>query len=192
MTDVLTEITPISDAERRKLAKLFKPLNETVIVALDATEGKTPGGILLPESTLQQMTAKSGTIVAHGPGARSPVTGERVPLSVEVGDRVIFGQYAGSDLQYGDLKLKAMREPDCLTRVSDELALQPKSVQLKKGGKKRTTKKKTSRKLVRAKPFCPLPRRREPLYAGADGWDAGAGIQWLWWLLITRTPENEL
>lgn len=145
MTDILTEITPISDADRRKLAKLFEPLNDVVIVALDATDEKTPGGILLPKSTLEQLTAKSGTIVALGPGARSPVTGDRVPLSVKVGDRVIFGMYAGSDLEYGDLKLKSMREPDCQTRVSDDLALQPKSVQLK-GGKKKTTKKRPTRK----------------------------------------------
>jgi chaperonin GroES len=140
MTDRLTEITPVDEDDLKKLKKLFNPLNDVVIVALDSTESKTPGGILLPESSLQQMTAQSGTIVATGEGARSPVTGDRVPLSIKVGDRVIFGQYAGSDLQYGDLKLKAMREPDCLTRVSDESALQPKSVQLAKKGRKKAAK----------------------------------------------------
>jgi len=130
MTNQLTEITPISPDDLKKIVRLFEPLNDVVIVALDTAEKVTSGGILLPEATTQNMTAQSGTVVARGPGARSPLSGERVPLSVEVGDRVIFGQYAGHDLKYGDVALKAMHEPDCMTKVSDDDALQPESVQI--------------------------------------------------------------
>lgn len=148
MTDALTEITPITPSEQKMLARLFDPLNDAIIVALDELEKKTPGGILLPTATTQNMTAQSGTIVAVGEGARSPVTGKRVPLTLKLGDRVIFGQYAGHDILYGDLKLKAMREPDCLTRVSDDTALQPKSVQIarKKAAKKRPSRSKAAAK----------------------------------------------
>ena len=130
MNTHLTEITPISASDLKKLSKLFEPLNDVVIVALDTAEKKTPGGILLPPATNENMTAQSGTVVAFGPGARSPLTGERVPLSVALGDRVIFGQYAGHDLKYGDVALKSMREPDCMTKVSDDDALQPESVRI--------------------------------------------------------------
>jgi chaperonin GroES len=141
MTHQLTEITPISESDLKKTAKLFQPLNDVVIVALDTAEAVTAGGILLPESTTKNanLQARSGTVVAHGPGARSPLTGERVPLSIEVGDRVIFGEYAGHDLQYGDLGLKAMREPDCMTTVSSDDALQPESVRI---ARKKSTKTK--------------------------------------------------
>lgn len=145
MTDPLTEITPVSAEDSAKLNKLFAPLNDVVIVALDLTEKKTPGGILLPEATTKNMSAKSGTIVAVGEGARSPVTGERVPLTLKVGDRVIFGSYAGSPLKYGDLNMLAMREPDCMTRVSDDAALQPASVQLAREATKKVAKKVTEK-----------------------------------------------
>jgi len=144
MTTQLTEITPISQDDYDKLSKLFEPLNDVVIVALDTSAEKTPGGILLPEATTQNMTAKSGTVVAVGEGARSPLTGERVPLTVALGDRVIFGQYSGHDIHYGKLVLKAMREPDCMTRVSDDDTLQPASVQMARKAaqpKKRPTSK---------------------------------------------------
>lgn len=141
MTDHLTEITPISASDLKKLSRLFEPLNDVVIVALDTAERITSGGILLPEATTQNMTAQSGTVVAHGPGARSPLTGDRVPLSVALGDRVIFGQYAGHDLKYGDIALKSMREPDCMTKVSDDDALQPESVQLARKKKKKSSLK---------------------------------------------------
>jgi len=143
---VLTEITPVSAEDTAKLAKLFEPLNDVVIVALDSAEKKTPGGILLPEATNANMTPKSGTIVAVGEGARSPVTGERVPLSVEIGDRVLFGQYAGHPIKYAHVELLAMREPDCLTIVSDDDALQPSSVQVAR----KTSKKKNTRKAKRS------------------------------------------
>lgn len=132
MTHHLTEITPISKKELKKIRKLFAPLNDVVIVALDTAEEVTAGGILLPESVTknQNLQAQSGTVVALGPGARSPLTGDRIPLSLEVGDRVIFGEYAGHDLKYGELTLKAMREPDCMTKVSDADALQPESVRI--------------------------------------------------------------
>jgi chaperonin GroES len=128
----LTEIIPLSDKDRRRLVKLFDPLNDVVIVAVDETAEKTPGGIILVESVQRQNQAQSGTIVAHGPGARSPVTGERVPLSVEVGDRVVFGQYAGNELRYGKVLLKAMREADCMTKVKDADALQPEGVRVRR------------------------------------------------------------
>jgi len=139
----LTEITPISAADLKKLSKLFEPLNDVVIVALDTAEKVTAGGILLPETTAANMQAKSGTVVAHGPGVRSHLTGEVVPLSIKIGDRVIFGNYAGHDIEYGDLKLKAMREPDCMTTVSSDDALQPESVRI---ARKKATKKKATAK----------------------------------------------
>lgn len=137
MTHRLTEITPISKKELKKLSSLFAPLNDVVIVALDTAEEVTAGGILLPESATknQNLQAQSGTVVSHGPGARSPLSGDRIPLSLKVGDRIIFGEYAGHDLRYGDLTLKAMREPDCMTVVSDASALQPESVRLSQESK---------------------------------------------------------
>lgn len=137
----LTELVPLSDADKSKLSKLFAPLNDVVIVAVDHQEKTTPGGIILPEATNANMQPQSGTVVAVGEGARSPVSGERIPLSLKVGDRVIFGQYAGNELRYGTVHLKAMREPDVLTIVADEDALQPEGVRVRKSKPKAKAKR---------------------------------------------------
>lgn len=133
----LTELIPLADSDRKKLSRLFDPLNDNVILAVDSSEKTTPGGIILVESSNSNMTTQSGTVVAHGPGAVSPVTGERIPLSVHVGDRVLFAQYAGGDLSYGDVQLKTLREPDIISRVNDDDVLQPEGLRVrKKAGKK--------------------------------------------------------
>lgn len=151
MSQQLTEITPISPAELKKFKKLFEPLNDVIIVALDTSDKITSGGIILPEAATANMTAQSGTVIARGPGARSPLTGERITLSLEVGDRIIFGQYAGHDIKYGDVTLKAMREPDCMTKVSDDDALQPESVQISRKKASKKTKGQTKGKKAKAK-----------------------------------------
>lgn len=108
----------ISPKERKKLTALLTPLNDQIILAVDAAESRTRGGLILPESAAK--TPETGTIVAVGPGSVNPMTGERVPLAVVVGDRVIFGRYAGYELVYNGHALKAMREADLVTVLNGE------------------------------------------------------------------------
>jgi len=150
-TDLYTELSAVSDADLKKLARLFEPFNDVVIVAVDDAEKVTTGGILLPTESTNNMHPQSGTVVAFGPGARSPLSGDRVPLSVSQGDRVVFGAYAGGDLTYGDLKLKTMREPDILARISDDDAVQPEAVRVHRKKAAKTAKKKAQKKAAKRK-----------------------------------------
>ncbi len=79
-----------------------------------AAEENTAGGILLPDTAKEN--PQRGKIIAVGPGKLRD-NGERTPLSVKIGDEVLFGRYAGSEIKQGDKEYKVMRESDILAKV---------------------------------------------------------------------------
>lgn len=75
----------------------YKPLNDMVLILADKKLEATKNGIVLPESL--KTGTKTGVVVAVGPGKFNERTGKLMPMSVTVGQRVTFGEFAGrSDL----------------------------------------------------------------------------------------------
>ncbi len=100
----------------RKHTKLnIRPLGDRVIVQRDEADDRTEAGIYLPEQAKD--TPKSGVILAVGDGALNTDTGERVPLEIEKGDRVIFSSYAGTEIKLEDEEYLIMSENDILAIV---------------------------------------------------------------------------
>jgi len=91
-----------------------KPLDDRVVVEPLEEEGTTKGGILLPETAKQR--PQRGRVLAVGPGKLRD-SGDRATLAVVKGDEVIFGRYAGNDVEEGGKTLKIMRESDILAKV---------------------------------------------------------------------------
>ena len=100
-------------AAKKKSLKL-QPLGERVVVQREASEEKTAGGIVLPD-TAKDKPAR-GTIVSVGEGKLAD-DGRRIPLQVKVGDRVIFSSYAGETFKVEDEELLLMREDDILAVI---------------------------------------------------------------------------
>ena len=71
----------------------FRPLHDRVVVKRVEEEGKTKGGIIIPDTAKEK--PMEGEIVAVGPGARDE-KGTVVPLDVKKGDRILFGKWSGS------------------------------------------------------------------------------------------------
>ncbi len=94
----------------------IRPLNDRVVVRRNAEEEKTAGGILLPGSAKEK--PNKGEIVAIGDG-RMLVSGEIVPLTVKVGDKVIFGGYANNTIKDGDDELIIMSESEIFGVLED-------------------------------------------------------------------------
>lgn len=92
----------------------LKPLDERVVVEPVEAEEKTPGGIVLPDTAKEK--PQRGTVLAVGPGKLLD-NGERCPLSVAVGDEVIYGKYSGSDIEIDGREVKILRESDILAKV---------------------------------------------------------------------------
>jgi chaperonin GroES len=91
-----------------------RPLDDRVVVEPLEAEEKTQGGILLPDTAKQK--PQRGRVLAVGPGKLRD-NNERSPLSVTVGDEVIYGRYSGNDIEVEGREIKIMRESDILAKV---------------------------------------------------------------------------
>ncbi len=84
----------------------IKPLSDRVVVQAAEAEETTKGGIIIPDTAKEK--PQKGTIVAAGPGKKDE------PTTVSVGDTVLYGKYAGTELNYEGNDYLIMRESDIL------------------------------------------------------------------------------
>jgi chaperonin GroES len=89
----------------------FRPLGDRVLVKRVKEEEKTKGGIIIPDTAKEK--PQEGEVVAVGPGGRDE-DGERIALDVEVGDRILFGKWSGSEVTVDGEELLIMKESDIL------------------------------------------------------------------------------
>ncbi len=89
----------------------FRPLHDRVVVRRVEEDEKTKGGIIIPDTVKEK--PQEGLVVAVGPGARDE-KGELQPLSVEAGDRVLFGKWSGTEVTLEGEDLLIMKESDIL------------------------------------------------------------------------------
>lgn len=89
----------------------IRPLHDRVVIRRVEEETKTAGGILLPGSAAEKPS--QGEVIAVGKGILRE-NGEVRPLDVQVGDKVLFGQYAGTTVKVDGEELLIMKEGDIL------------------------------------------------------------------------------
>lgn len=92
-----------------------RPLHDKILVKRDEAETRTSSGIFLPETSKDK--PKTGVITAVGDGALNTETGQRIPLSVKKGDKVIFSSYSGTEVKINDQELLIMSEDDILAVI---------------------------------------------------------------------------
>lgn len=88
-----------------------KPLEDRVLVKPIAEESKTASGIYLPDTAKEKPVR--GEVIATGPGKRLD-NGKRAEMSVRPGDRVVYGRYAGTEVEIKGEKHLIMRESELL------------------------------------------------------------------------------
>lgn len=84
----------------------MKPINDRVVVQPGKADEKTSGGIIIPDTAKEK--PQQGKVVAVGPGK------DGIKLSVKKGDKVLYGKYAGQELNYKGKDYLIMREDDIL------------------------------------------------------------------------------
>ncbi|ABA51388.1 co-chaperone GroES [Burkholderia pseudomallei] len=92
----------------------LRPLHDRVIVKRLDQETKTASGIVIPDSAAEK--PDQGEIVAVGPGRRD-ADGKRVEPDVKVGERVLFGKYAGQSVKVDGNELLVLREEDIVAVI---------------------------------------------------------------------------
>jgi chaperonin GroES len=89
----------------------FRPLHDRVVVRRIEADQKTAGGIIIPDSA--QEKPSEGEVIAVGEGARDD-DGDRIPMDVKVGDRVLFGKWSGTEVKIAGEDLLIMKESDIM------------------------------------------------------------------------------
>lgn len=103
----------------RDVRMRLKPLGDRIVVKLIEELERTKGGIVLPDTAKEK--PQEAEVAAVGPGARNE-DGERIPMDVKVGDRVVFAKYSGTEFKQDDEDYLILRESDILAVVERERA----------------------------------------------------------------------
>ncbi|WP_296225364.1 co-chaperone GroES [Ralstonia sp. UBA689] len=93
----------------------LRPLHDRVIVKRLDNETKTASGIVIPDAAAEK--PDQGEVLAVGPGKKDD-NGKAISLDVKVGDRVLFGKYAGQSVKVEGQEVLVMREEDIMAVVT--------------------------------------------------------------------------
>ncbi|KIH77520.1 chaperonin GroES [Geoalkalibacter ferrihydriticus] len=94
----------------------IRPLHDRIIVERIEEETTTAGGLIIPDTAKEK--PQQGQIIAVGKGKKTE-DGKVLPLDVKVGDKVLFGKYAGSEIKIEGKEYLMMREEDILGVVEN-------------------------------------------------------------------------
>jgi chaperonin GroES len=99
------------------MASKIRPVGDRVVVKPAEKEEVTKSGIVIPDTAKEK--PQEGTIIAVGSGKFND-KGDRTPLEVKEGDRVLFAKYGGTEFKYNDEDLLVLRESDILAVLTGE------------------------------------------------------------------------
>ena len=88
---------------------MIKPLADRVVIEPQEAQTKTASGLYIPDTAKEK--PQQGTIVAAGPGKKDE------PMEVKVGDVVLYGKYAGTEVTVDDKKYLIVKQPDILAII---------------------------------------------------------------------------
>ena len=94
----------------------FRPLHDRIVVKRINAEDKTAGGIIIPDTAKEKPS--QGEVTAVGPGGRDEA-GKLIPIDINVGDRVLFGKWSGTEVKLDGQDLLIMKESDIMGVLTD-------------------------------------------------------------------------
>jgi chaperonin GroES len=97
--------------EKSQVALKLKPLADRLVVEPTEQEEMTASGIYVPETAKEK--PQEGKVIALGPG-RKDDDGQRIPMDVAMGDRVLYAKYSGTEVKLEDKKVLILKESDIL------------------------------------------------------------------------------
>lgn len=91
-----------------------KPLHDRVLIERLEAESKTAGGIIIPDTAKEKPA--EGKVIAVGAGARDE-DGDRIPMDVKVGDKILFAKWGGTEVKVDGKDLIILKESDILAII---------------------------------------------------------------------------
>ena len=89
-----------------------RPLQDRILVKRIEEKEQKRGGIIVPDTAKEK--PMEGKVIAVGKGRRQKDGDKRIPLEVKVGDRVLFGKYAGTEIEIDDVEHIILKEDEVL------------------------------------------------------------------------------
>ena len=98
---------------------MLKPFDARVVVKKPKREEKTESGIFLPDTVNEQGQTALGEVLSVGPGSRNMNTGERMPIGVEVGDKLIYMKMGAYEVKHNEQDYFVITEREIVAVVED-------------------------------------------------------------------------
>jgi chaperonin GroES len=99
-----------------KVANKIRPIADRVVVKPSSKEEVSKGGIIIPDTAKEK--PQEGTVIAVGAGKLND-NGERTPLELKVGDKVLYAKYGGTEFKFEGEDLLVLRESDVLAVLAE-------------------------------------------------------------------------
>jgi len=96
------------------MAVNITPLHDRVLVRRLEEKESVKGGIIIPDTAKEK--PQEGEVIAVGAGKLND-KGERIPLDVKAGDRILFGKYSGNDIKIDDEEYMILKEDEILAKI---------------------------------------------------------------------------
>src|SRR3974377_2027820 len=97
----------------------FRPLHDRVVLERIDAEERSSGGIIIPDTAKEKPS--QGEVIAVGPGGRDE-NGKLIPIDIQVGDRVLFGKWSGTEVKIDGQELLIMKESDIMCVLDEPVA----------------------------------------------------------------------
>src|SRR5712675_7779 len=104
----------MDSVEAREMTVNITPLHDRVLIRRLEEKETVKGGIIIPDTAKEK--PQEGEVIAVGAGKIEK--GERIPLDVKAGDRVLFGKYSGTEIKVEDEDYLILREDEILAKLS--------------------------------------------------------------------------
>jgi chaperonin GroES len=95
----------------------LQPLEDRIIVRPSEAEETTASGLVIPDTAKEK--PQQGEVLAVGPGRRAENTGDLVPIDVQVGDKVVYSKYGGTEFTVDGEELLILSSRDVLAKVTN-------------------------------------------------------------------------
>ena len=107
--------TPPENTWYKDIVKKFNASQDKIVVKAIEAELTTPSGLVIPDTAKEK--PQEGEVVAVGPGRVSD-SGERIPVDVAVGDKVLFSKYGGTEVKHGGEEFLILNARDVLAVIA--------------------------------------------------------------------------
>ena len=99
---------------------MLRPVDARIVVQKPAREEQTASGIILPDTVNEQGQTAIGEVIAVGPGSRNMMSGELMPMQIEVGETILYTKFGGTEVIHNGEEFILMAEKDVIAVIEEK------------------------------------------------------------------------